>query len=359
MKKPIEIVNEMIELVKKSDELNKVDPETKLPGTLLDKNHEKGLHQRVSADIAAGSNPHNKNMSRAGVLSRWGNAKTTSAAKDIHKDKLQELKAMPKPNLPKSEEMAKEETLYSPSEVPANYKQPVPLNKDSHGALKKIVKHCQLNKSHEKGVHTPVLNIIEGEKSKEAVRKLKGRSVAGLSGKENEVAAHRKALAELKAMPKSNLPKSEQMVKAEDLNKVSDAQRAKGYGKTSYFSNMIAEQKAAKVGTPTTGAASTSAIKPMATTAKPTTVHHPDISGKVDYKAPKKLAASESVTPHKDTIKKIVKSCQMITKNNPDEKADAKLGENVESLVENHMLENKAAEIKEGHKIFDKDKKNG
>lgn len=36
---------------------------------------------------------------------------------------------------------------------------------------------------------------------------------------------------------------------------------------------------------------------------------------------------------------------------NPDEKQDAKLGEDVEHLCEDHMMENKAAERKEGHKI--------
>lgn len=39
---------------------------------------------------------------------------------------------------------------------------------------------------------------------------------------------------------------------------------------------------------------------------------------------------------------------------NPDEKEDAKLGEDVEHLTEDHMLRNKSAEIKEGHKIFGK-----
>lgn len=41
---------------------------------------------------------------------------------------------------------------------------------------------------------------------------------------------------------------------------------------------------------------------------------------------------------------------------NPDEKADAKLGEQVEGLVEGHMSAHKIAERKEGHKIsFSKD----
>lgn len=44
-----------------------------------------------------------------------------------------------------------------------------------------------------------------------------------------------------------------------------------------------------------------------------------------------------------------------LSEENPDEKADAKLGEEVEHLVEDHMIENKDAEMAEGHKIFKKD----
>ena len=36
---------------------------------------------------------------------------------------------------------------------------------------------------------------------------------------------------------------------------------------------------------------------------------------------------------------------------NPDEKEDAKLGEKIEEVVEQHMIDNKEAEEKEGHKI--------
>jgi hypothetical protein len=39
---------------------------------------------------------------------------------------------------------------------------------------------------------------------------------------------------------------------------------------------------------------------------------------------------------------------------NPDEKQDAKLGEDVEHLCEEHMMANKAAERKEGHKLVQK-----
>lgn len=40
---------------------------------------------------------------------------------------------------------------------------------------------------------------------------------------------------------------------------------------------------------------------------------------------------------------------------NPDEKEDAKLGEKIEQEVEQHMLDNKEAEKKEGHEIMQKD----
>jgi hypothetical protein len=43
---------------------------------------------------------------------------------------------------------------------------------------------------------------------------------------------------------------------------------------------------------------------------------------------------------------------------NPDKDADAKLGEKVENDVEDHMLANKAAEKKEGHKIMKKSDQN-
>jgi len=42
---------------------------------------------------------------------------------------------------------------------------------------------------------------------------------------------------------------------------------------------------------------------------------------------------------------------------NPDMKADAELGEKVEHEVENHMLQNKDAEMAEGHKIMQTAKK--
>jgi hypothetical protein len=43
-----------------------------------------------------------------------------------------------------------------------------------------------------------------------------------------------------------------------------------------------------------------------------------------------------------------------MNKSNPDEKQDAQLGEKVEHLCEDHMIENKGAERKEGHKLVQK-----
>lgn len=47
----------------------------------------------------------------------------------------------------------------------------------------------------------------------------------------------------------------------------------------------------------------------------------------------------------------------MKAEKNPDKEDDAKLGEKVEAVVERHMMDNKAAEQKEGHKIVKEKKK--
>lgn len=62
------------------------------------------------------------------------------------------------------------------------------------------------------------------------------------------------------------------------------------------------------------------------------------------------LVSSEKAL--KDFMQKCMK-CMKTRKSaaNPDEKQDAKLGEGVEHLVEDHMIENSAAERKEGHKF--------
>ena len=84
----------------------------------------------------------------------------TEAAKESHKRVLSELKQMPKPDLGK-----------------ANLDQ--------------------------KGVHPSVNTVLDKPNPK-----LAGRSIAGLSGKENEIREHKKVLSELKQMPKPDLGKA-------------------------------------------------------------------------------------------------------------------------------------------------------
>ena len=56
--------------------------------------------------------------------------------------------------------------------------------------------------------------------------------------------------------------------------------------------------------------------------------------------------------------KKVLSELRSMKKaQNPDEKSDAQLGEDVEHLVERHFEENKEAERKEGHKLVAKDEK--
>lgn len=59
----------------------------------------------------------------------------------------------------------------------------------------------------------------------------------------------------------------------------------------------------------------------------------------------------KSIKANPEEVKKLNKEEK---KKNPDEKQDADLGEKVEEIVEEHMLDNKDAEEKEGHKIMKK-----
>lgn len=58
----------------------------------------------------------------------------------------------------------------------------------------------------------------------------------------------------------------------------------------------------------------------------------------------------------KDKVKKELAKQDMDKAENPDKEADAKLGEKVEHEVEEHMMANKDAEKKEGHKIMKNEK---
>jgi hypothetical protein len=73
-------------------------------------------------------------------------------------------------------------------------------------------------------------------------------------------------------------------------------------------------------------------------------------------KLSEKIAKEGAKDSHKERLEGIKNAPKpKLGKNeNPDEKADAQLGEKVEHDVEEHMMENKDAEQKEGHKIMDK-----
>lgn len=68
------------------------------------------------------------------------------------------------------------------------------------------------------------------------------------------------------------------------------------------------------------------------------------------------MANEKTYTAREAAFEVLKKAQEMLAKkakkDNPDEKADADLGEKVEEIVENHMLDNKEAEKKEGHKIM-------
>jgi hypothetical protein len=159
----------------KSEDMNKIDPKSHMPGTLLDKSspeylakkrilhqglsrcyatkldkssegqhkkmpashgknpptgHEKGVHTTVSSEgipmstsagnSSAGGAVRSANAAKEGKLfygSTHNKAPSEDASKymdrskQLHSDKLKELKAMPKPNLPKSEPTQKSEGL--------------------------------------------------------------------------------------------------------------------------------------------------------------------------------------------------------------------------------------------------------
>ena len=59
---------------------------------------------------------------------------------------------------------------------------------------------------------------------------------------------------------------------------------------------------------------------------------------------------AENKGPRAGNLGASLKRQQMGKAENPDEKQDAQLGEDVEHLCEDHMMENKDAERKEGHK---------
>lgn len=68
----------------------------------------------------------------------------------------------------------------------------------------------------------------------------------------------------------------------------------------------------------------------------------------------KKFTAQEAAIAVLKKTEEMFKKSKLVKAENPDEKQDAKLGEAVEHLCEEHMVENKDAERKEGHKLVAK-----
>lgn len=67
---------------------------------------------------------------------------------------------------------------------------------------------------------------------------------------------------------------------------------------------------------------------------------------------PKKYSAQEAAIAVLAKTQELLTKSALMKASNPDEKQDAKLGEDVEHLCEEHMMANKDAERKEGHKIL-------
>jgi hypothetical protein len=68
----------------------------------------------------------------------------------------------------------------------------------------------------------------------------------------------------------------------------------------------------------------------------------------------KRYTAKEAALAVLKKTEELLRFSRLAKAENPDEKQDAKLGEEVEHLCEDHMIENKAAEKKEGHKLVQK-----
>lgn len=158
------------------------------------KSKEKGVHQPYSS---AG-------VSMAGELSREGKNKSgklgeqnKEVGREFHSDKLKELKNI-KPNLPKSEEMSKAISDRSMTGGDSRRHQT----------------------GDEKGVHTNITG--SGGRSSAGKFNTASKGKGNFSSdtpeeskewKEHATEEHKKVLGEMKAMPKPNLPKSEEMSK--------------------------------------------------------------------------------------------------------------------------------------------------
>jgi hypothetical protein len=188
--------------------------------------NQKGVHTPVSGVTAF---PKAKGQSEAGDMSTqtYGgkpHKELGEHGKNLHRKKLSEMKAMPKPNLPKSEELDKSKRMYEPHEHhdsptgPTGY---VNRNKGSdldHGQKRGSQGYpkYQEQAQNEKGVHTPVSGVtgFPGAKGRSEAGDMATQTYGGKPHRElrdHGKDLHRKKLSEIKAMPKPNLPKSEEL----------------------------------------------------------------------------------------------------------------------------------------------------
>ena len=324
----------------------------------------KGIHKPVSDTTL-------KELKRPGSLgahtgrSYMGEAaRSRSSAAKSH-SVLNELKSMPKPNLPKSEDMAKDEKGVHPiASGGQKYKGQSPSGKHLRGGLgeKDYLKNAQ-----------------------EDVKPL-----------------HNKVIKELKSMPKPNLPKSEDMAKDElnsemahnDVNNIAEkanylhslmhelgtskeapAWMIEKLGQAKAHFQDVMDYVKGKDDPMKKGEKCEKCEKPLEKCSCEKDMKKAEKCpkcGKMGHSLEKcwmgKSELNKGVDPQshlpgvliqKDEEKamkkmelcKRLKKCWDMKKAqaNPDEKADAELGEEIEGKVEQHLMDNLAQEKKEGH----------
>lgn len=195
--------------------------------------NQKGVHTPVSGVTVF---PGGKGSSEAGNMATetWDgkpNRELRDHGKELHRKKLSEMQAQPKPNLPKAEgtENTDQEIEGQPSPEDNPHEQKEGNNPEwgAEAGIYKLAKFCghmgakrkmkkpapEMDKAetgHEKGINTST-------DPKQRSRVMMGTSVAGrtLPSKHKEdheeaKGVHRKVLADMKAQPKPNLTKSEE-----------------------------------------------------------------------------------------------------------------------------------------------------
>ncbi len=177
--------------------LTKVDPKTKLPGIMMDKSQDmkkdmnispavpmvskadkdiKGVHKQTTTDSKAAGTSQAGYLIREGSKNKDFQSSFENVAKPHHKQKLQELKDMPKPKLTKAD-------------------------KDIKGVHSNIIHESQAS---EKGISDAGRNVRNAQKQNE-----KGQYNTAVSANQTAARFHHKVLNELKAQPKPKLTRAE------------------------------------------------------------------------------------------------------------------------------------------------------